>query len=310
MLYYNITIKYTADTVMHHALLLCILLVASFAQQTKAATAIPDVAVTIKPLHSLVAGIMQGVAEPVLIMRSSASPHHYTLRPSERRALARAKLIFWIGAELESFMPRLLKNLDPSTRHVALIESDELMLLPARSTQPHSKSHSRIDPHIWLSVKNAHAMVDVIADELSKLDQANAAVYHTNRERLHRRINATDTRIGRKLSGKTSAFLSYHDAYQYFEHAYGLNNAGFVSSGEEISPSAKYVRTLRNRIQTQQLHCLFYEAPVRPPLVDTLTHGLAVNVFELDATGIRFEAGENTWFEIMDSLAMSYESCL
>ncbi len=295
---------------MRQALVLCILLTVSFLQPAESATDAPGVAVTVKPLHSLVAGIMQGVAEPVLIMRSSASPHHYTLRPSERRALAEASLIFWVGAELESFMPRLLNNLDPSTTSIALIESDDMMLLPARSIGSDTRSHSRIDPHIWLSAHNAHVMVDVIADELSKLDQAHAPAYNANRISLHRRINETDDRIGRKLSGKSSAFLSYHDAYQYFENTYGLNQAGFVSSGEEISPSAKYVHALRDIIHQQQLQCLFYEAPVRPPLVDTLTRGLAVKVVELDAIGIRFEAGTNAWFEIMNTLAEAYESCL
>ncbi len=120
----------------------------------------------------------------------------------------------------------------------------------------------------------------------------------------------TDGQIGRKLAASTSAFLSYHDAYQYFENAYDLNNAGFVSSGDEISPSAKYVHELRDKIQKQQLHCLFYQAPNRPALVDTLTHGLAVEVFELDAMGTRFRPGENTWFDIINSLADAYKACL
>ena len=89
-----------------------------------------------------------------------------------------------------------------------------------------------------------------------------------------------------------------------------MNNAGFVSSGEEISPSAKYVHELRNKIQQQQLHCLFYEAPTRPALVDTLTHGLAVEALELDAMGTRYEPGEDAWFNIMNKLAESYNSCL
>ena len=69
------------------------------------------VVATIKPVHSLVAGVMQGAGQPGLIMRTGASPHHYALRPSERRALARASLIFWVGPELETFMPRILNTL-------------------------------------------------------------------------------------------------------------------------------------------------------------------------------------------------------
>ena len=278
--------------------------------QAQSAPATLRVAATVKPIHALVAGIMQGAGEPSLIMNTGASPHHYTLRPSERRTLAGASLIFWIGPELETFMPRILHSLDATSTTIALIDADGLIRLPVRTAHHHTTTAAHNDPHIWLSARNAHILVDVIADALIKADPANAAIYNANRKRLHQRITQTDSLIRQQLAGKTSAFLSYHDAYQYFEQAYGLNNAGFVSSGDELSPSAKYVQQLRDKIRQQQLHCLFYEAPNRPALVDTLTHGLEVDVHELDAIGLRQQAGENAWFEIMHALAQAYESCL
>lgn len=278
--------------------------------QAQSAPATLRVAATVKPIHSLVAGIMQGAGEPSLIMNTGASPHHYTLRPSERRTLAGASLIFWVGPELETFMPRILHSLDATSTTIALIDADGLIRLPVRTAHHHTTTAAHNDPHIWLSADNAHILVDVIADALIKADPANAAIYNANRKRLHQRITQTDSLIRQQLAGKTSAFLSYHDAYQYFEKAYGLNNAGFVSSGDELSPSAKYVQQLRDKIRQRQLHCLFYEAPNRPALVDTLTHGLEIDVHELDAIGLRQQAGENAWFEIMHALAQAYESCL
>ena len=290
--------------------IICILLVLSFSLRAQTSAKEFSVAVTVKPVHSLVAGIMKGAGEPSLIMSTGASPHHYSLRPSERRALARASLIFWVGPELETFMPRMLDSIDPTSTNVALIEAKGLLRLPARTVHHHAAAHSQIDPHIWLSPQNAHAMVDAIADELSRLDATHAHIYADNSKRLHQRIRESDGQIRRQLAGKTSAFLSYHDAYQYFEQAYGLNNAGFVSSGDEISPSAKYVHELRDKIRKQQLHCLFYEAPSRPALVDTLTRGLEVEALELDAMGTRFKPGEDTWFKIIHNLAGAYNSCL
>lgn len=294
---------------MRPPLILTFFLILTSALQAQATTVEFSVAVTIKPVHSLVAGVMKGVGEPQLVMSTSASPHHYSLRPSERRALANASLIFWVGPELESFMPRILHSLDQSSTVIALIEAEGLLRLPARTVHHHAETESRIDPHIWLSPQNAHIMVDVIANELGRADAAHAHIYDANRKRLHRRISETDDQIDRKLATSTSAFLSYHDAYQYFENAYDLNNAGFVSSGDEISPSAKYVHELRDKIRKQQIHCLFYQAPNRPALIDTLTHGLAVEVFELDAMGTRLEPGENTWFDIINSLADAYKAC-
>jgi len=116
--------------------------------------------------------------------------------------------------------------------------------------------------------------------------------------------------VRRLLAGKTSGFISYHDAYQYFEHAYGLNNAGFVSSSDELPPGARHVHELRELIREQQLHCLVHDAPYRPALVNTLVQDFDVNVFELDALGVRYDAGEDAWFEIMNGLAQAYNACL
>lgn len=268
------------------------------------------VAVTVKPLHSLVAGVMRGVADPALVMAGNASPHHYSLRPSERRALANAELIFWIGPELETFMPRILHSIDPSTETVALIDAPDLVQLTARSRGHHSHAHARTDPHIWLSAHNARALVDEIANSLIALDADKADHYEANRQRLRKRISQTDAAIRHKLAGKTSPYLSYHDAYQYFEQAYGLNHAGFVNSGDEVNPSARYVQQLRRTIRDQQIHCLVYEAPNRPALVDTLIKDFDMNIMELDAIGLRLSAGEDTWFEILHNLAETYAACL
>ena len=289
--------------------LCCLLLITATPTHARGADQF-SVAVTIKPLHALVAGVMKGAGSPALVMGGSASPHHYTLRPSERRMLGQAALVFWIGPQLESFMPRILSSLDASTTSVALIEANGLTRLPARSVHHHADVHADIDPHIWLSAANAHAMVDAIADTLARHDAGRASIYESNRLRLHQRIDQTDRRIRQMLSGKTAPFLSYHDAYQYFETEYGLNNAGFVSSGDEVGPGARHVRELRETIRKLQVHCLFYEAPNRPALVDTLVHDLTVEAHEFDAMGIRREAGEDAWFKIMTGLAQTGADCL
>ena len=64
----------------------------------------PNVVVSIKPIHSLVASIMQGVGEPSLIVEGGASPHTYNMKPSNAAALQAAKVVFWVGPGLEAFL--------------------------------------------------------------------------------------------------------------------------------------------------------------------------------------------------------------
>ena len=59
---------------------------------------------SIKPIHSLVAGVMEGAGEPRLLIGSGASPHTYSLKPSDARALQNAQIVFWVGEDLETFL--------------------------------------------------------------------------------------------------------------------------------------------------------------------------------------------------------------
>lgn len=92
----------------------------------------PDAVASIRPVHSLLAGVMAGVAEPGLLLRAGESPHTYALRPSDAEMLAAADLVVRIGPGLESFLDRLLRELAPDARLLTLEEVPDLMRLPVR----------------------------------------------------------------------------------------------------------------------------------------------------------------------------------
>lgn len=100
------------------------------------ATAAPEVVVSIKPVHSLVAAIMQGVGEPQLIVDGAASPHTYNLRPSNARKLETADVVFWVGPGLEAFLEKPLEALAAKATVVELEDAKGLEKLPLREGGP------------------------------------------------------------------------------------------------------------------------------------------------------------------------------
>jgi zinc transport system substrate-binding protein len=96
------------------------------------ALAAPDVVVSIKPVHSLVASIMKGVGEPSLIVEGAASPHTYTLKPSNARALENADVVFWVGPGLETFLEKPLEALPKDAKVVELEDAPGLTKLSFR----------------------------------------------------------------------------------------------------------------------------------------------------------------------------------
>ncbi|MDP9836720.1 zinc transport system substrate-binding protein [Neorhizobium huautlense] len=106
----------------------------------------PDVVVSIKPIHSLVASIMKGVGEPKLIVEGAASPHTYSMKPSNARSIQNADLIFWMGPNLEAFLDKPLDALAGSKTVVALSDSPDLQKLPFREGGPF-EAHDHGDGH-------------------------------------------------------------------------------------------------------------------------------------------------------------------
>jgi len=93
---------------------------------------VPSVAVDIAPVHSLVARVMEGVGTPDLIVQPGASPHGYSLRPSEAAALEDADAVFWIGEDLTPWLEDAIETLSGDAAVTALLEADGTTLLDFR----------------------------------------------------------------------------------------------------------------------------------------------------------------------------------
>ncbi len=93
---------------------------------------VPNVAVDIAPVHSLVARVMEGVGTPDLIVPAGASPHEYNLRPSEAAALQEADLVFWIGEDLSPWMEGAVETLADGATVTTLLEADGTVLFDFR----------------------------------------------------------------------------------------------------------------------------------------------------------------------------------
>ena len=94
--------------------------------------AVPDVVVSLKPIHSLVAGVMGSEGAPRLLVPGASSPHTYQMRFSDAKMLRDADLIVWVGRGLESFLHRPIRNLGAEAEVVTLHAVEGMQLLPNR----------------------------------------------------------------------------------------------------------------------------------------------------------------------------------
>lgn len=95
---------------------------------------VPRVAVDIAPVHSLVARVMDGVGTPDLVVQPGASPHEYSLRPSDAAALQDAGLVFWVGPDLTPWLADSIGTLAPNASVTELLEADGTIELEFRDS--------------------------------------------------------------------------------------------------------------------------------------------------------------------------------
>lgn len=274
----------------------------------------PQVVVSIKPIHSLIAGVMAGVGEPRLLLTGGATPHGYALRPSEAKALAAADLVIWVGPELESFLIKPLASLGDKARSLVLFDALQSRLLPIRQGgaweehehhEPagHSERGMR-NPHFWLDPALGKEIVTVAAAALIRIDPAHQAVYRENVQQLLLKLDALDAELKQILAPvREVPYVVFHDAYQYFEEAYNLRSVGAIAIDPERKPGARRILEIRQKIRSLQARCVFSEPQFEPKLIATIIEDTGARTGTLDPLGAELPEGPDTYFELLHQLA-------
>lgn len=278
---------------------------------------VPEVIATIRPLHSIAANVMAGVGMPQLLLKEAVSPHSYVLRPSDVRRLQHAELVFRIGPKFEVFLNPAIQSLRKTTTTVVTLEeAPGLHLLPSRGLHgdeedTHHHAAEDHDPHIWLNPENVAIIAQKMAEVLASYDPENGEKYHRNATALIVRLMDMQKVIEAQLVPVHGyAFFVYHDAYQYFEQAFGLKNAGIATLHPGQPLSVRRLHDLREQKQEQGVVCLFAEWPFPAEPMEMLAEKLQLRTAMLDPLGLRQEPGEALIFELYQAMADAFTGCL
>ena len=306
------------------------------------------VVVSIKPIHSLVAGAMEGVGSPTLIVKGASSPHTFSLTPSQAKNLYNARLVFWVGHELEAFLEKPLSTLSANAKQVELLEVPGLTKHHfreggafeehaheeehehknehkheqntagkkdehgAHDHGSHEKHHDEeVDPHFWLDPENAKIIVHYVAHILSEYDPKNAALYEGNEQRLNAKLDALIGEVQNTLAPiKGKEFIVFHDAYQYFENRFDIVASGSITINPDLPPSVGRIQEIRNKIKELGAICVFSEPQFEPKIIRTVMEGTSAKTGVLDPLGASMTDGSELYFELIRGMAHSLKDCL
>ena len=284
---------------------------------------------SIKPLQLIAAAVQDGAGSPDVLLPPGASPHDYALRPSDMGRVRDAQLFYWIGPDLEVFLTRVLEGRQQPSLAVQTLdglhlrrfgeahEHDDAAAHDGHAADEPDDEHDHahrpgsVDAHLWLLPANARVIAARMAADLAAADPGNAARYRANLAAFEQRLAASDARLKARLAPLAAKpFFVFHEAFDYFEEAYGLKHAGVFAVSAEVQPGARHVAAMRERLQAAGPSCVFSEPPLRPRLAQTLSEGLPVRLAELDALGFDLPAKAGGYEQLLERLGDGLAGCL
>ncbi len=285
-------------------LLALLLFAATTAMSAEGATL--RVVVSIKPLHSIVAGLMQGMEAPVLLIDDDTLPYGYTPDSEDLRLLQESDLLFWVGPELAPGLARSLQTLDsPRLERVELLSNRDLKILPSRN-DPDQR-----DPLFWLDNRNVLILLDDITRLLQDRDPKRAHLYERNRRHMLARLARIDREYEYGYRGmKAGLGVQYYDTLQYFEQAYALKILAHAG-GSPLQPlQAGDLLTARQRLVSGEAVCLLTERGMPVDNLDLVLQGTGANHGILNSFGVGMQPGPDLYFELMDYNTDQIKRCL
>jgi zinc transport system substrate-binding protein len=314
LLYYNIFMTNRIQTYLLTLVFLVFFLISTANADVKVVT-------SIKPIHSLVSYIMDGVGKPDVIVDGYNSPHNFSLKPSHAKMLENADLVIWVGEDLETFLEKPLNTIAKKAKTIEIMDLKEIKKLAFREKNifeehdDHKEhddheghAHGEHDPHVWLDPINAKLIIKEVTKQLVQLDGKNSSAYKSNSKKALTEMDNLIQNIQKDLN-KDLRFVVFHDAYQYFENRFGIQVLGALTVNTDVMPGAEQLSEIREVIEHEKVNCLFSEPQFNPAIIKSIAKDTNVKIGILDPLGAKLDKGKNLYFNLLKDMSSSFKGC-
>lgn len=224
---------------------------------------------TFFPVADLSRQIVGDKMEVKSVISGSQEPHDFELQTAQRAELSKADLIVYNGAGMEGFIDDLRESLGKDEKFLDL--SQGLTLLKNKDAA--RTDNTAINPHTWLSVKNAQIELQTICEKVSAIDPDNASYYRENLKKSQEKFQALDKKFQQeiaKIPAEKRYFVASHAAFNYLADDYGLKQVAVTGISPEDEPSANQLATIAEFVKKHQISTIFFEGKATPKVAETL----------------------------------------
>lgn len=280
-----------------------------------------EIVVSIKPIHSMVCALTDGITSPKLLLDGSFSPHHFQLTPSMVNVLQNAKLVIWIGPAYEmplynhfrTIWAKVLTLQFDSNIKLKTVRSGVLWEHHCHHCDEHDHHHEHVetndesaayDGHLWLNPDYMLLMVDGIVSGLQKLYPNHKELIISNAESYKKRLVMLKEKLAQKLKPyKNFEYIMQHDGTQYFDNAFGTRAVATLTVEASVPVSASHIIKIRQAIADQIIHprCFFSELQFDDGLIKGYANNMNLHVQSLDYLGQDVLEGAEAYERIMEN---------
>lgn len=210
-----------------------------------------SVLASVGPLQLIANEVMVGAGQADVLIDADSSPHHFQLRPSHLRKAANTDLLIWISNDFETSLARLSDQLKTGVRPLQLaleLPPDHLI----------GDGHE-LDGHVWLSPENARRISELLANELSRLDEKNHDLYQKNARNLSARLDTWLEMTRDRFSPQKPAYITNHQFLRYLERSLGLHGMGSLRNSHDHGGHIRGLTHLNNQLQKTPAKCLLVD---------------------------------------------------
>ena len=245
------------------------------------------VVTSIVPLYNITAAIAGDKADLLSLVPPGSSPHTFSPKPSQLKAMADADLFIQVGAGMEFWADKLVKASENKKLKILTI-TDGVPLLAGDSDELLEKNGRRAgNPHVWLDPIITKYFSWRICGALCALAPTDAAYYKANYKKFSNELDKLDmyfTKETKKLTLKE--VISFHPAWIYFEKRYGLKEVGVIEAVPGKEPTPKELQTIIAQIKKYGIRTIFAEPQLPRKAADVIAKEASVSVLIIDPNGL------------------------
>ena len=228
-----------------------------------------NIIVSIYPLKEFTEKIAGDKATVTCLVPDNMEPHDYEPKTKDFETLSKSKIFIYNGLGMETWVDQVNEA----------IKEKGVTILDSSTGVEVRKEENAVDPHIWLSVKNAEIQSENIKNTLVKLDEKNKDYYEENYKKFKEELENVYNEYKPKFDTLNKKnFITGHAAFGYLCRDFGLTQKSVENLFSEGEPTPKQLEDLVKFCKENNIKTVFSESLASPKVSQTLAKEVGAEV--------------------------------